>query len=134
VIQDANTRRAITRGIPVKEGLCARGSIQIYVDSCESRETYPGVFQERTARATGGGLILFTEIAESFTCSVGIMGIGCIRYSLFVDVGEGKTDNGLGRGEEGEVGTFELLDRLMMSVPPSRMLLRAFNIANNEFM
>lgn len=48
----------------------------------------------------------------------------------FVDVGEGKTDSGLGRGDEGEVGTFELLDRLrlMMSVPPSRMLLRAFSL------
>lgn len=48
----------------------------------------------------------------------------------FTDTGEGKPDRGLVRGDEGEVGAFELLDRLrlMMSVPPSRMLLRAFNL------
>jgi len=64
------------------------------------------------------------------------MGIGCIRYSLFAETGEGKTDNDLGRGDEGDVGAFEPLDfvRLIeMSVPPSRMLFRAFNMANNEF-
>jgi len=53
-----------------------------------------------------------------------------------IDTGDGKTDNDLGRGEAGEVGAFEWLDRVRlieMSVP-SRMLFRAFNMANNEFM
>ena len=47
------------------------------------------------------------------------------------DTGEGRTDDGLGRSDAGEVGTFEMLDRVRlieMSVPPSRMLLRAFNL------
>ena len=47
----------------------------------------------------------------------------------FMDTEDGRTDNG--RGDEGEVGPFEWLDRLRlieMSVPPSRMLLRAFNL------
>lgn len=47
----------------------------------------------------------------------------------FMDTGEGKTDNGLGRGDEGEVGAFEDRLRLIeMSVPPSRMLFLAFNL------
>jgi len=63
------------------------------------------------------------------------MGIGCIGYSYFTETGEGKTDNGLARGDEGDIGAFEWLDRVwLMSVPPSRMLFRAFNMANNEFM
>ena len=48
-----------------------------------------------------------------------------------MDTGEGKIDNGLWRGDTGEVGALELLDRVRlieMSVPPSRMLFRAFNL------
>jgi len=90
----------------------------------------------QTARATGGGLTWFTEIAESFTWIVCSMGIGCIGYSPFPDTGEGKIDDDLGRGDVGEIGPPEWLDRVRlieMSVP-SRMLFRAFSIANNEFM
>jgi len=49
----------------------------------------------------------------------------------FADTGEGKTDNDFGRGDEVEVGACEWLDRVRfieMSVPPSRMLFRAFNL------
>jgi len=90
----------------------------------------------QTARATGGGLTKFTETAESFTCIEWIMEIDCIGYSLFRDEGEGKVDCDLGRGDEGEVGALELFDRVKlieMSVP-SRMLFRAFNMANSELM
>ena len=48
----------------------------------------------------------------------------------FADTGDGKVDNDLGRGEEGEVGALERLDRVKlieMSVP-SRMLFRAFSL------
>lgn len=48
----------------------------------------------------------------------------------FMDTGEVKVDKDLGRGDEGEVGALELLDRVKlieMSVP-SRMLFLAFNL------
>jgi len=105
-------------GILAKNGLGARRVIQI-------------------ARAAGGGLIWPTETAESFTCIEWIIGIGCIGYSLLKDAWQGRTDNDFGCGDEGVVGAFEWLDRVRlieMSVPPSRMLFRAFNMASNEFM
>jgi len=75
----------------------------------------------------------FTEIAESFTCIVWTIGIDCIAYPLFIDTGEGRTDNGLRRGDADEVGAPELLDRvkfidMSVPVPPSRMLFRAFSL------
>jgi len=52
-----------------------------------------------------------------------------IIVPTFTETGEGKTDKDLGRGDEGDVGAFEWLVRLIeMSVPPSRMLFRAFNL------
>ena len=54
-----------------------------------------------------------------------------LSVPTFADTGEGKTDSDLGRGDEGEVGAFEGLDRVRlieMSVPPSRMLFLAFNL------
>ena len=53
-----------------KKDLCAKRDVHICAGRCQSMGMYPGAFQERTARATGGGLTWFTETAESFTCIV----------------------------------------------------------------
>ena len=45
------------RGIAIKKGLCAASDVQIYVGRRQWRGMYPGAFRERTARATGGGLM-----------------------------------------------------------------------------
>lgn len=56
-------------------------------------------------------------------CKIGVF------IPTFVEIGEVKIDN-VGRGDDGEVGAPEWLDRVrLIEISfPSRMLLRAFNL------
>lgn len=60
---------------------------------------------------------------------------GGFLVPTFMDTGEGKMDNDLARGDEGEVGALELFDRVKLieiSVP-SRMAFRAFNLKESRY-
>lgn len=87
VILNANANDS-ERYTSQERSMCKVEDLDLGGGCCQLRGMYSGVVQERTAHATGGGLMWFTETAESFTWIVWTMESGFIGYSLWKRPGQ----------------------------------------------